>query len=76
MGRLRIKASKNKGYVLLDVLTGIFIASIALLLVFGSLVYTSMISARIGKRAFDLISSKNDYDEQRNYIFTEEYFKE
>lgn len=76
MGRLKAKGKGSRGTVLLDVLVGLFIATTALLVILGSIALAARIAKQSQERVIQLITSRNEYAEQRKVVFTEELLKE
>lgn len=66
----------TKGYVLLDVLTGLFIASIALLLALGGIALAARTAKQCRERVIQLIAAGNEHAEHRKVVFIEETLKE
>ncbi len=78
MGHRRIEKLKEeaKGSILLDVLIGLLIASIALLFTLGSIALAARTAKQSRDRVIQLIMSRNEHAEQRKVVFIKEMLKE
>ena len=72
MGKLIKKTYRIAGFVLLDVLIALIIASISFIVVLANITYAGKNAALMKERLFSLITERNVYENEREIRFSKE----
>ena len=72
MGKLIKKTYRIAGFVLLDVLIALIIASISFIVVLANITYAGKNAALMKERLFSLIAERNVYENEREIRFSKE----
>ena len=72
MGKLGRKKNGEGGFILIDVLVALVIASVSFVVVFSNIAVAARQTAKTREKLLSLISARNQTVEQRHVTFTNE----
>jgi type II secretory pathway pseudopilin PulG len=70
MGKLDGKKKKGNGFILIDVLVALVIASVSFAVIFGNIAIAARQAAKTRGKLHTLIATRNEAVEQRHVTFT------
>ena len=70
MGKLRGRKHRENGFILIDVLVALVIASVSFIVIFGNIAAAARQAAKTREKLHELITTRNEAVEQKHVTYT------